>query len=67
MQRYCAEYTIKVKVYDVMITSDETDIEVKEKIKKVGQDKLSKWVSGTIIDTENEFFIEDVKITDKGL
>jgi hypothetical protein len=67
MQRYCAEYTIKVKVYDVMITSDETDIEIKEKIKKVGQDKLSKWVLGTILDTENEVFIEDVKITDKGL
>jgi hypothetical protein len=67
MQRYCAEYTIKVKVYDVMITSDETDIEIKEKIKKVGQDKLFEWVSGTILDTENEVFIEDVKITDKGL
>jgi methionine synthase II (cobalamin-independent) len=36
MERFCAEYHITVKVFDVMITSDETPEEVKEKIKKAG-------------------------------
>ncbi len=67
MQRYCAEYTITVKVSDVMITTDETENEVKEKIKKAGQDKLYKWVKGKILDPDGVVFIENIKITDKGL
>lgn len=67
MQRYCAEYIIRVKVSDMMITSDETEEDVKEKIKKEGQDKLRKWVMGTMFDPEGLVINEDVKITDKGL
>ena len=67
MQRYCTEYTVKVRVSDVMITSDETEIEVKEKIKKIGQENLKKWINGVIYDPESLVFIEDIKITDKGL
>ena len=31
MQRYCAEYTVKVRVCDVMITTDESEEQIKEK------------------------------------
>jgi hypothetical protein len=67
MQRYCTEYTVKVRISDVMITSDETEREVKEKIKKIGQENLKKWINGVIYDPEGLVFIEDIKITDKGL
>ena len=30
MQRYCAEYSVTVRVSDVMFTSDETQEEIKE-------------------------------------
>ena len=67
MQRYCAEYLVTVKVSDVMITTDETQEEVKERIKKLGQEKLRKWVTGNMFDPEGLVINEDIKITDKGL
>ena len=67
MQRYCADYIVTVKVSDVMITSDETQEEIKEKIKKLGEEKLRKWVSNTLFDPEGLVITEDIKITDKGL
>jgi uncharacterized Ntn-hydrolase superfamily protein len=67
MQRYCAEYLVTVKVSDVMITTDETQEEIKEKIKKLGQEKLRKWVTGNMFDPEGLVINEDIKITDKGL
>ncbi len=67
MQRYCAEYTVKVKVSDVMFTSDETEQEIKDKIKSVGQDKLRKWITGNMFDPDKVVFEEDIRITDKGL
>ena len=67
MQRYCAEYLVTVKVSDVMITTDETQEEVKEKIKQLGQEKLRKWVTGNMFDPEGLVINEDIKITDKGL
>ena len=67
MQRYCAEYLVTVKVSDVMITSDDTQEEVKEKIKKLGQEKLRKWVNGSMFDPDGLVINEDIKITDKGL
>ena len=50
-----------------MITSDETQEEVKNKIKKLGEEKLRKWVSGSMFDPEGLVITEDIKITDKGL
>ena len=67
MQRYCAEYTVKVKVSDVMFTSDESEQEVKDKIRSVGQDKLRKWITGNMFDPDKVVFEEDIRITDKGL
>ena len=67
MQRYCAEYTIKVKVSDVMITTDETEEEVKSKIKKKGQEMLRKFLNGNMFDPDGVVFDDEVKITDKGL
>ena len=67
MQRYCAEYIITIKVSDVMITSDETHEEVKEKIKKLGEEKLRKWVTGNMFDPDGLVISENIKITDKGL
>jgi len=67
MQRYCAEYLVTVKVSDVMITSDDTQEEVREKIKKLGQDKLRKWVNCLMFDPDGLVINEDIKITNKGL
>lgn len=67
MQRYCAEYTIKVKVSDVMITTDETEEEVKNKIKKKGQDIIRKFLTGYMFDPDGTVFEDEVRVTDKGL
>lgn len=67
MQRFCAEYVVSVKVSDVMITSDETQEEVIDKIKKLGVDKLREWVVGDMIDPEGMIITENIRITDKGL
>ena len=67
MQRYCAEYTVKVKISDVMFTSDESEQEIKDKIRSVGQDKLRKWITGNMFDPDKVVFEEDIRITDKGL
>jgi hypothetical protein len=56
-----------VKVSDVMFTSDETEQEIKDKIKSVGQDKLRKWITGNMFDPDKVVFEEDIRITDKGL
>jgi hypothetical protein len=50
-----------------MITSDETHEEVKEKIKKLGEEKLRKWVTGNMFDPDGLVISENIKITDKGL
>lgn len=67
MQRYCAEYTVKVRVCDVMITTDESEEQIKEKIKKQAKANLVKWIDGRIFDPEGINFFDDIKITDKGL
>lgn len=67
MQRYCAEYTVTVRVSDVMFNSDETQEEITDKIKKLGQEKLRKWVTGNMFDPEGFVFSDDIKITNKGL
>lgn len=67
MQRYCAEYSVTVRVSDVMFTSDETQEEIKEKIKKIGKEKLTKWVNQKMFDPEGLVFSEEIKITTKGL
>lgn len=67
MQRYCAEYIVRVRVTDVMITTDDADEQIKEKIKKQGKENLRKWVDGRIIDPDGINFFEEVNITEKGL
>lgn len=67
MQRYCAEYTVRVRVSDIMITTNESEEEIKEKIKKQGQENIQKWIDGRIFDPEGINFFDDIKITSKGL
>lgn len=67
MQRYCAEYTVKVRVCDIMNTTNESEEQIKEKIKKQGKENLQKWIDGRIFDPEGVNFFDDIKITDKGL
>lgn len=67
MQRYCAEYIVRVRVSDVMITTEDTEEQVKEKLKKQGRENLRKWFDGRIIDPDGINFFEDITITDKGL
>lgn len=67
MQRYCAEYIVTIKVSDVMFNSNETQEEINEKIKILGEEKLRKWVTGNMFDPEGLVITENIKITDKGL
>ena len=44
MQRVCAEYTITVKVMDVMNVSDETEPNIDSMIKEEGRKLIKKYL-----------------------
>jgi hypothetical protein len=67
MQRICAEYTITVKVMDVMNVSDETEQNIDSLIKQAGQKIMKKYLNGKLFDPDNKVIREQIKITEKGL
>jgi hypothetical protein len=67
MQRICAEYTITVKVMDVMNVSDETEQDIDSLIKQEGQKIIKKYLNGKLFDPDNKVLREQIKITEKGL
>ena len=67
MQRVCAEYTITVKVMDVMNVSDETEQSIDSLIKQAGQKIMKKYLNGKLFDPDNKVIVEQIKITEKGL
>jgi hypothetical protein len=67
MQRVCAEYTITVKVMDVMNVSDETEPNIDSMIKEEGRKLIKKYLNGKLFDPENNVIKEQIKITEKGL
>jgi hypothetical protein len=67
MQRISAEYTITVKVTDMMKVSDDTEQDIDSLIKQEGQKIMKKFLNGKLFDPENKVIIEKIKITEKGL
>lgn len=67
MQRVCAEYTITVKVMDVMNVSDDTEQSIDSLIKQAGQKIMKKYLNGKLFDPDNKVIREQIKITEKGL
>lgn len=67
MQRVSAEYTITVKVTDVMNVSDDTEQNIDSLIKQAGQKIMKKYLNGKLFDPDNKVIIEQIKITEKGL
>jgi hypothetical protein len=67
MQRVCAEYTITVKVTDVMKVSDDTEQDIDSLIKQEGQKIIKKYLNGKLFDPDNKVLREQIKITEKGL
>jgi hypothetical protein len=67
MQRISAEYTITVKVTDMMKVSDDTEQDIDSLIKQEGQKIMKKYLNGKLFDPENKVITEKIKITEKGL
>ena len=67
MQRICAEYTITVKVSDIMNTSNENEPDIDSMIKEEGRKLIRKYLNGELFDPENNVITEQIKITEKGL
>ena len=67
MQRVSAEYTITVKVTDVMNVSDDTEQNNDSLIKQAGQKIMKKYLNGKLFDPDNKVITEEIKITEKGL
>jgi hypothetical protein len=67
MQRISAEYTITVKVTDMMKVSDDTEQNIDSLIKQEGQKIMKKYLNGKLFDPENKVITEKIKITEKGL
>ena len=67
MQRVSAEYTITVKVTDVMNVSDDTEQNIDSLIKQEGQKIMKKYLNGKLFDPDNKVITEQIKITEKGL
>ena len=67
MHRVSAEYTITVKVTDVMNVSDDTEQNIDSLIKQAGQKIMKKYLNGKLFDPDNKVITEEIKITEKGL
>ena len=67
MQRTSAEYTITVKVFDIMNTSNDTEPDIDSMIKEEGRKLIKKYLNGKLFDPENNIIKEQIKITEKGL
>ena len=67
MQRICAEYTITVKVSDIMNTSNENEPDIDSMITEEGRKLIKKYLNGKLFDPENNVIREQIKITEKGL
>jgi hypothetical protein len=67
MQRTSAEYTITVKVLDIMNISNETEPDIDSMIKEEGRKLIKKYLNGKLFDPENNVIKEQIKITEKGL
>jgi len=67
MQRISAEYTITVSVKDIMNVSDDTIQDINDMIKERGRKIIKEYLSGELIDHENDTIKEQIKITEKGL
>ena len=67
MQRISAEYTITVKVSDIMNTSNENEPDIDSMIKEEGRKLIRKYLNGELFDPENNVITEQIKITEKGL
>ena len=67
MQRVSAEYTITIKVSDIMNTSIETEPDIDSMIKEEGRKLIKKYLDGKLFDPENNILKEQIKITEKGL
>lgn len=67
MQRVSAEYTITIKVSDIMNTSIETEPDIDSMIKEEGRKLIRKYLNGELFDPENNVITEQIKITEKGL
>ena len=67
MQRISAEYTITVKVLDIMNISNETEPDIDSMIKEEGRKLIKKYLNGKLFDPENNVIKEQIKITEKGL
>ena len=67
MQRVSAEYTITIKVSDIMNTSIETEPDIDSMIKEEGRKLIKKYLNGKLFDPENNVIREQIKITEKGL
>ena len=63
MQRVSAEYTITVKVTDVMNVSDDTEQNIDSLIKQEGQKIMKKYLNGKLFDPDNKVITEEIKIT----
>lgn len=67
MERICAEYTITVKIEDIMMVSDEESNITDSKIKELGQKRIKNFLTGKMFDPEGKVINEEIKITSKGL
>jgi hypothetical protein len=67
MQRVSAEYTITVKVPDIMNTTIETEPDIDSMIKEEGRKLIRKYLDGELFYPENDLIKEQIKITEKGL
>lgn len=67
MERITAEYTITVKIEDIMMVSDEESNITDSKIKELGQKRIKNFLTGKMFDPEGKVINEEIKITSKGL
>jgi hypothetical protein len=60
-----AEYTITIKIPDLVLNPNESRIDVERRIKDLSHARIARWVAGTLFDPEGKVITEAFKITPK--
>lgn len=58
--KYQAEYTIKIKLDDIMTRPESTENDLEDKIKFLGRKNLKKFFEGDLLDPDKKIISEEI-------
>jgi hypothetical protein len=63
MSKINAEYTLNVKISELMLQPNTSRIDVEKKVRELAKARINQWIMGNLYDPESKVFTESFKIT----